>query len=118
MRFTQTFAAFLDLTAAALQDAHPGLGRCAVEERQVHAEAVVGVVLRTGVGHQFGEALPARVGELVDAPRAAQLRRPVRCGVLDDQAVGLHPAQRRVQRTVGERPEARRAERVSRLRSS
>src|SRR5258708_28652105 len=38
--FTQTFPAFLDLTAAALQDAHPCLRRSAIEERQVYPEAV------------------------------------------------------------------------------
>ena len=103
--FTQTFATFLHLTTAAFQNPHPRLGGRAVEEGEVHAEAVVGEVLRPGVGHQLGEPLLAGVGELVDAARPAHLDGALGCGVLDDQAVGLHAAQRRVQRAVRERPE-------------
>ncbi|CPZ97064.1 Uncharacterised protein [Mycobacteroides abscessus] len=51
----QTLPALLYLPAAAFEDPHPGLGRRAVEERQVHAEAVVGVVLWPGVRHQLAE---------------------------------------------------------------
>src|SRR3954469_10469567 len=43
--FTQTFPAFLHLAAAALQNPHPGLGRGAVEEGEMNAETVVGVIL-------------------------------------------------------------------------
>src|SRR5699024_12569987 len=46
---TQVFAAFLDLPAPPLEDPHAGLGGSAAEERQVHTETVVGVVLRAGV---------------------------------------------------------------------
>src|SRR6516225_1253485 len=67
-RLAQAFAALLDLTPAAFQDAHPCFRRRAVEEGQVHSEAVVGVVVRTGVGHQLAETLTARVGKLVDPP--------------------------------------------------
>src|SRR3954453_1242941 len=101
--FTQALTAFLHLTTAALQDPHPGLGRSAVEECEVNTESVVGVILRTGVGHQFGEALLTRVGELVDATSAPHLRDSLWCRVLDDQAVGLHASQRRVERAVRER---------------
>src|SRR5581483_9502685 len=97
--FTQTFPPFLHLTAAALQNPHPRLRGSAVEECEVYAESVVGVVLWACVGDKLGESLPARVRQSVDAPgtpyRGARGRR-----VLDDQPVGLHPAQRRVQRTV------------------
>src|ERR1700757_4308206 len=44
--FTQAFPAFFYLATAPFQDAHPRLGRRAVEKCQVHAEAVVGVVMR------------------------------------------------------------------------
>src|ERR1700752_3791028 len=47
-RFAQALAAFLDLTPATFQDAHPRLRRRAIEERQVYSEAVVGVVVRAG----------------------------------------------------------------------
>src|SRR6476661_10882226 len=47
--FTQTLPALLHLAAAALQDPHPGLCRGAVEEGEMNTEAVVGVILRTGV---------------------------------------------------------------------
>ena len=59
----QTLATLLHLTATAFEDAHPRLGRGPVEEGQVNTETVVGVILRAGVGHQLGEALPAGVGQ-------------------------------------------------------
>ena len=96
----QTFATLLDLTAPPFQDSHPGFGGRPVEERQVHTESVIGVVLGAGVRDEFGEPLLAGIGELVHATGAAHLRRTERCGVFDDQAVGLHAAQRRVQRAI------------------
>ena len=60
--FAQPFAPLLDLTATTFQNAHPRLRRRPVEERQVYPEAVVGVVVRTGVSHQLTEAPTALVG--------------------------------------------------------
>src|SRR3954451_23490017 len=89
-RFTQAFTTLLHLTATPLENPHPGLGRSAVEKREVNAESVIGEVLRARIGHQFGEALLTGIGELVGPPSAAHLRDSLRRGVLDDQAVGLH----------------------------
>src|SRR5215213_5796886 len=100
-RFAQTFSAFLDLTTAALEDPHPGFGRGAVEEGEMNAEPVVGVVLRTRVGHQLGETLLARVGELIHPACTAHLGVSVWRRILHDQPVGLHPAQCWIQRAVG-----------------
>src|SRR5689334_25398715 len=103
-RFAQTFPPFLDLTAAPFQNAHPRLCRSPVEERQVYPEAVVGVVVRTGVRHQLTEAPAALVGQLVHAPGP-----PDRCagrgGILGNQPFGLHAPQGRVERSIGKRPE-------------
>src|SRR5689334_4541351 len=71
--FAQTLATFLDLTAAALEDAHPGFRRGAVEEGEMNTEPVVGVVLGTRVGHQFGEALLACIGQLIHPASPAHL---------------------------------------------
>src|SRR5215470_8005591 len=72
----------------------------------MHTEPVVRVVLWTGVGHQFAEALLAVIGEPVHAPCTTHLRGPLRRGVLDYQTVGLHAPQRGVKRAVGERPKS------------
>jgi hypothetical protein len=102
-RFPQPLSALLDLASPALQDAHPRLGGGAAEEGQVNTEAVIGVVLRTGVGEEFVVPFPADRCQPVDAARSAR-GRALR-NLLGDQPVGLHPAQRRVERTVGEGPE-------------
>lgn len=47
----------------------------------------------------------AFIGQLVDPAGPAQRRGAFGCGVLGDQSIGLHPAQGRVQRAVGEGPE-------------
>ena len=57
--FPEPFSALLDLTSPALQDSHPRFRGGAAEEGEVHAEPVVGVVLRTGVRDQLCEPLPA-----------------------------------------------------------
>ena len=67
-RGAQALPALLDGAPAALQDAHPDLGRGAGEERQVHAEAVVVPGLRAGLGEQLGEPLLALGGDPVDPP--------------------------------------------------
>src|SRR5690349_18673138 len=100
--FAQTFPPFLNLTAAAFQNAHPRLCRSPVEESQVHPEAVVGVVVGTGVGHQLPEAPAALVGQLVDAPSPPN-RRSGRGGVLGNQPLALHAPQGRVERSVRKR---------------
>ncbi len=94
-RLAQAFPAFLDLAAPAFQDAHPRFGRGAVEERQVHPETVVGVVVWAGVGHQLAESTATLVGQLVNA--SCSPHRGARWGgILGDQPVGLHASQRRV----------------------
>ncbi|CDZ89816.1 hypothetical protein RHRU231_560070 [Rhodococcus ruber] len=97
----EPFPALLDLAAPALEDPHPRLGGGAAEEGEVHAETVVGVVLRTGVGHQLGEALAPLRSELVHATRSSLDGAGWSC-VLLDESVGLHPSQRRIEGTVGE----------------
>lgn len=100
----QPFPPFLDLPSATLENAHPGHRRGTAEERQVHTEAVVGVILRAGVGDEFGETNPAGLGQHVDATTTTHLG-AVGTRVFIDQPVGLHPAQRRVERPVRERTE-------------
>ena len=58
----EAFAALLDLASSAFEDPHPRLCGGAAEEGEVNAESVVGVVLRSGVGDQFGEPLPGLPG--------------------------------------------------------
>src|ERR1700694_1459681 len=100
--FAQTLSSLLHLASAAFQNPHPGLGRRAVEERQMDTEPVVGVVLRTGIGHELGEPLLTGVGEPVDAACATHLGDAVWSRILDDPAVGLHASQWRIQRAVRE----------------
>ena len=102
----KSLPAFLDLPAATFQDPHPSLGRGAVEERQVYSETVVGVVLRAGVDDQFGETTTAGIGQLIDPPGATQHGGSLGSGIFDDQSVGLHTPQGRVQRAVGEGAES------------
>src|SRR3546814_16117046 len=54
----EPLTALLDLASPAFEDPHPRFCGGAAEEGEVNAETVVGVVLRPGVGDQFGEPLP------------------------------------------------------------
>ena len=105
----QPFAALLDRPPAAFEDPHPRVGRGAGEEREVDAEAFVVPRLRSGLGQQLGEPLLAVCGDPVDPPApprpAAWLLRGL-LRILDDQSGAREAAQRRVQRPVGEQPEA------------
>ncbi len=55
-RIAERFSALLDLAAPAFENSHPRFGGSATEEGEVHAESVIGVVLRSRVGDQLGEA--------------------------------------------------------------
>jgi hypothetical protein len=110
-RRPQALAALFDAAAAALEDAHPHVGRGPREERQVDAEAFVVPGLRPGVAEQLPEALLALRGELVDPPSAPRPRPVVVLVQLFDQVPGPQQLpQGRVQRAVRERAE--RAERL------
>src|SRR5699024_2644586 len=100
----KALAALLHLPPPTLEDAHARLRRGAAEEGEVHAEAVVGVVLRTRVRDEFREALLARGGHAV-ALAGPPSYHPLRPFLLGDEAVGLHAPEARVEQTVRERPE-------------
>src|SRR5664279_5184209 len=106
---SQALPALLDPATATLEDPHPGVGGGPGEEREMHAEPVVGPGLRPGVAKQIGQSLLSLGGDPVRHPRAAGGQRD-RVDVGDrilggDVAGGLQAAQRRVERTEAERPE-------------
>ena len=68
----------------------------------MYAESVVGVVLRSGVGHQFGKSFPAERGEHVD-PLCPSFHEQFGTGVLGDESVFLKSTECRVQRSVRKR---------------
>ena len=97
---------------ATLQDLQPDVGPGLGEERQPGAEALVVVGLRTDLGQQLGEVLLALGGEPVDplaalgpGTEAGTGRLLLQRLLLVDPAGLGQPAQRRVERTVGEGPE-------------
>src|SRR4051794_8196120 len=101
----------LEPAATPLEDAQAHLGVGLPEEREVDAEVLVLPRRGAGLAEQVGEALLAVGGELVDdlAALAGEGRGVGQVGVglvLGDPPVGLHVAQCRVQRAVGQRPEA------------
>ncbi len=108
-RRPQAVPALLDPAPAALQDAQPDIRVGLGEEREVHAERVVVVRLRAGLGEQLGQPLLALDGQPVDHLAAAAGQRRRGSGrirrLFGDPAGLAHPAQRGIERAVGEGPE-------------
>ena len=114
-------ALLLDPAAPTLEDLQPDVGTGLAEERKPGAETLVVECLGADVGQQLGEVLLAFGGELVDtlaAPGTDRGTGRVERRLLGDPAGLGEPAQGRVERAVGERPEGPRAVVASRLRSS
>src|ERR1700754_2928634 len=104
-RRPQPFAALLDGAPASLEDPHPGLGRRAGEEGEVHAEALVVPRLWARLAEQLGEALLALGGDPIHPsgpPRPGTRFGSRLARILDDQAGACQAAQGGVERAVRE----------------